>query len=155
MIDLALIINGTARRATVPPHHVLADVLRDNFGLTGCKVACDAGLCGACTVLVDGTPVAACSVFAFTLDGTAVTTIEGLAIGDTLHPVQAAFIECGALQCGFCTAGLVLSTMALLARVPDPDTATIRDWLGAHVCRCTGYGQIIEAVQLAARRCAP
>jgi len=145
-------VNGVARRVMVADEQTLADLLRDQLGLTGCKVGCDQAVCGACTVLVDGRPVAACSSFAFMAEGTEITTIEGLATRDSLDPVQQAFLEAGAVQCGFCTAGLVLSVHALLRREPDPDDATIAAWLEAHVCRCTGYAAILDAVRLAARR---
>jgi carbon-monoxide dehydrogenase small subunit len=148
-IPITLTVNGVARSLDVPPEAVLADVLRERLGLTGCNIGCDQGVCGACTVLADGVPVAACSAFAFALDGAAITTIEGLSEG-ILHPVQAAFAATGAVQCGFCTAGMILSTTALLARHPDPDEAMIRAWLGGNLCRCTGYARIIEAVQRAA-----
>jgi aerobic carbon-monoxide dehydrogenase small subunit len=145
-------INGVARQIAVADEQTLADLLRDQLGLTGCKVGCDQAVCGACTVLVDGNPVAACSTFAFMVEGTEITTIEGLAARDRLDPVQHAFLETGAVQCGFCTAGLVLSVHALLRRTPNPDDATIAHWLEAHVCRCTGYAAILDAVRLAARR---
>jgi carbon-monoxide dehydrogenase small subunit len=145
-------VNGTSRLVTVADEQTLADMLRDQLGLTGCKVGCDQGVCGACTVLVDGVPVAACSCFAFMAEGAAIETIEGLAPRNRLNPVQQAFLETGAVQCGFCTAGLILSVHALLRRVPDPDDATIGHWLEAHVCRCTGYAAIVDAVRLAAAR---
>jgi carbon-monoxide dehydrogenase small subunit len=122
--------------------------------LTGCKVGCDQAVCGACTILVDGEPQTACTTFAFELDGKTVTTIEGLGSGlanGTLHPVQRAFLDHTAFQCGFCTPGMILSVTALLARHPDPDEATIRRWLNANICRCTGYAMIIDAVKAAAR----
>jgi aerobic carbon-monoxide dehydrogenase small subunit len=146
------IINGVPRQVMVADEQTLADLLRDQLGLTGCKVGCDQGVCGACTVLVDGEPTTACSSFAFMAEDAEVTTIEGLATRDRLDPVQQAFLEAGAVQCGFCTAGMVLSVHALLRRVPDPDDATITSWLEAHVCRCTGYAAILDAVRLAARR---
>jgi aerobic-type carbon monoxide dehydrogenase small subunit (CoxS/CutS family) len=145
-------VNGIARNLPVAGNQTLADLLRDQLGLTGCKVGCDQGLCGACTVLVDGTPVAACSSFAFIVEGASITTIEGLAERNAIDPVQAAFIETGAVQCGFCSAGIILSVHALLRRVPDPDDAAIAHWLEAHVCRCTGYTAILAAVRLAANR---
>jgi carbon-monoxide dehydrogenase small subunit len=148
-IDIAVTVNGTWRRLSLAPNRVLADVLREDLRLTGCKIGCDQAVCGACTVLVDGMPTTACTTFAFELDGKAVTTIEGLT-GDALHPVQRAFLDNTAFQCGFCTPGMVLSVTALLARHPDPDEATIRQWLNANVCRCTGYGMIIDAVRAAA-----
>lgn len=148
----SFIINGVAHSILVEDRQNLADLLRDQLGLTGCKVGCDQGVCGACTVLVDGRPVAACATFAFMAEGAHITTIEGLSSGTGLDPVQQAFLETGAVQCGFCTAGLVLSVHALLARTPDPDDPTIRAWLGAHVCRCTGYAAILNAVRMAAQR---
>jgi len=150
-IDITLTVNGRAHRLSVVPRRVLADVLREELYLTGCKIGCDQAVCGACTVLVDNIPVTACTTFAFELDGKAVTTIEGVAEGETLHPIQQAFLEHGAFQCGFCTPGMVLSVKALLARHPDPDEALIRKWLSANICRCTGYQMIIEAVQAAAK----
>jgi carbon-monoxide dehydrogenase small subunit len=145
-------VNGIARDVEVAESQTLADLLRDQLGLTGCKVGCDQGMCGACTVLVDGVPVASCSCFAFMAEGTDIVTIEGLAPRNRIDPVQQAFLETGAVQCGFCSAGFILSVHALLRRVPDPDDATIRHWLEAHVCRCTGYAAIMAAVRLAAQR---
>ncbi|MBL8662598.1 MAG: (2Fe-2S)-binding protein, partial [Candidatus Odyssella sp.] len=129
-----------------------ADLLRDQWGLTGTKIGCDQATCGACTVLVDGAPMAACATFAWQADGASVTTIEGLAAGGALDPVQEAFKAKSAFQCGYCTPGMILSARALLARNPAPDRAAIRDWLSANVCRCTGYQMIVEAVEDAARR---
>jgi carbon-monoxide dehydrogenase small subunit len=145
-------VNGARRSVMVADQQTLADMLRDQLGLAGCKVGCDQGICGACTVLVDGMPVAACSSFAFMAEGATIETVEGLASGDRLDPVQQAFLETGAVQCGFCTAGLIMSVHALLRRLPDPDDATISHWLEAHVCRCTGYAAILKAVRLAATR---
>jgi carbon-monoxide dehydrogenase small subunit len=147
------IVNGVTRSLDVADNQTLAELLREQLGLTGCKVGCDQGVCGACTVLVDGVPVAACSSFAFMADGASIETIEGLARG-RIDPVQQAFLETGAVQCGFCTAGLIMSVHALLRRDPDPDDATISHWLEAHVCRCTGYTAILNAVRLAAKRMA-
>jgi carbon-monoxide dehydrogenase small subunit len=127
----------------------LADLLRERFVLNGCKVGCDEGVCGACTVIVDGAPVSACNTFAFAVDGRTVVTIEGLAAAGTLHRVQQAFLESGAFQCGFCTAGMILSIATLLAREPKPDESTIRDWLAGNICRCTGYRQIRDAIERA------
>src|SRR5271154_186391 len=124
-IEIAVTINRRTHRLTVPPRRVLADVLREDLQLLGCKIGCDQAICGACTVLVDDLPVTACTTFAFELDGRSVTTIEGMANDDTLHPIQRAFLEHGGFQCGFCTPGMVLSVKALLARHPDPDEATI------------------------------
>ena len=142
-------INDVLRRCEIASSTVLADVLGDTFGLQGCKVACDQGVCGACTVLVDDDPVAACSTFAFAADGCSITTIEGLAQNGVLHAVQKSFIENSAFQCGFCTFGMILSIVALFRAHPAPDEETIRDWLGGNVCRCTGYGPIVEAVRRA------
>ena len=150
-VAISFTLNGKPQSLAVAPNLVLADLLRERFGLTGCKVGCDEGVCGACTVLIDEVPVAACARFAFSADGRVVTTIEGLSRGETLDRVQAAFLAAGALQCGFCTPGMILSVVALLARVPDPDEATIRDWLGGNICRCTGYKSIVDAIRLAAR----
>ena len=150
-IAISFTLNGKAQRLAVAPNLVLADLLRERFGLTGCKVGCDEGVCGACTVLIDGVPIAACTRFAFSIDGGAMTTIEGLSRGGELDRVQAAFLAAGALQCGFCTPGMILSVVALLARIADPDEAAIRDWFGGNICRCTGYKSILEAIRLAAR----
>ena len=149
-IEIAVTINRRTHRLTVPPRRVLADVLREDLQLLGCKIGCDQAVCGACTVLVDDMPVTACTTFAFELDGKAVTTIEGLAEGGGLDPVQRAFLEHSAFQCGFCTSGMILSVKALLARHPEPDDALIRQWLNANICRCTGYQMIVEAVRAAA-----
>ena len=150
-VDIALTVNGVRHAVRVAPNRVLADLLREDLRLTGCKIGCDQAVCGACTVLVDGMPTTACTTFAFELDGKSVVTIEGLANGD-LHPVQEAFWNQHGLQCGFCTPGMVLSVSALLARHPDPDEATIRQWLSANVCRCTGYEMIVDAVRAAAKQ---
>ena len=151
-IAIALTLNGRPLRAEVAPVLLLADLVRDQCGLTGTKIGCDQATCGACTVLVNGAPMAACATFAWQADGAAVTTIEGLAINGALDPVQEAFKAKSAFQCGYCTPGMILLAKALLAANPAPDRATIRDWLSANVCRCTGYQMIIEAVEDAARR---
>jgi carbon-monoxide dehydrogenase small subunit len=150
-IAIVVTVNGRIHRLSVAPQRVAADLLREDLQLAGCKIGCDQAVCGTCTVLADGAPTTACTTFAFELDGKQVTTIEGLAEGSALHPVQRAFLDCGAFQCGFCTPGMILSVAALLARHPDPDEALIRQWLNANICRCTGYRMIIEAVQAAAR----
>jgi carbon-monoxide dehydrogenase small subunit len=147
---LSMTVNGAPCACEVASNAVLADVLRDALGLRGCKVACDQGVCGACTVLMDARPVAACATFAFTAEGRSVVTVEGLAQDGVLHAVQTSFLENSAFQCGFCTSGMMLSIVALLQAHPAPDDDTIRDWLGGNVCRCTGYGQIVEAVRQAA-----
>jgi aerobic carbon-monoxide dehydrogenase small subunit len=146
-VTLAFSLNGKPQRLAVAPNVVLADLLRERFALIGCKVGCDQAVCGACTILVDGRPVAACATFAFMVDGCAVTTIEGLAAPGALHRVQTAFLATGAFQCGFCTPGMILSIVALLAHDHNPDDETIRDWLGGNLCRCTGYGQIAAAIR--------
>ena len=150
-IEIAVTINGRAHRLAVPPRRVLVDLIREDLQLLGCKIGCDQAVCGACTVLVDDMPVTACTTFAFELDGKAVTTIEGLSNGGRLDPVQRAFLEHGAFQCGFCTPGMILSVKALLARHPEPGEELIRQWLNANICRCTGYQMIVEAVLAAAR----
>ncbi len=150
-IEIAVTVNGRAYRLGVPPRRVLADLLREDLQLLGCKIGCDQAVCGACTVLVDDMPITACTTFVFEVDGKAVTTIEGLSRGARLDPVQRAFLEHGAFQCGFCTPGIILSVKALLARHPEPDEALIRQWLNANICRCTGYQMIVEAVRAAAR----
>jgi carbon-monoxide dehydrogenase small subunit len=151
-ISVSVTLNGLPRQFQIAPNDVLADVLRERCGLTGCKVGCDQGVCGACTVLVNGRPVAACATFMFAVDGAEITTIEGLAPGEILHRVQEAFVVCGAFQCGFCTPGMILSIVALLDEEPDPDERTIRRWLAGNLCRCTGYGPIVAAVRAAAMR---
>jgi carbon-monoxide dehydrogenase small subunit len=150
-IPISLTLNGKTHDLAVAPNIVLADLLRDRFALNGCKVGCDEGVCGACTVLIDGIPAAACATFAFSVDGRSVKTIEGLASGSVLNRVQSAFLSTGAFQCGFCTSGMILSVVALLACHPDPDDETIRDWLGGNICRCTGYRQIVDAIRHATR----
>lgn len=150
-IDITVSVNRRAHRLNVLPNRIAADLLREDLLLTGCKIGCDQGVCGACTILVDGLPVTACTTFAFELDGTAVTTIEGLSRNGELHPIQRAFLERSAFQCGFCTPGMILSVKALLEHHADPDEATIRRWLGANICRCTGYQMIIDAVRTAAK----
>jgi carbon-monoxide dehydrogenase small subunit len=146
-VPISLTLNGKTHDLAVAPNIVLADLLRDRFALTGCKVGCDEGVCGACTVLIDNIPVAACATFAFAADGHSVLTIEGLCLGGVLNRIQQAFLATGAFQCGFCTPGMILSIVALLAHDPDPDDETIRDWLGGNICRCTGYRQIVDAVR--------
>ncbi|EWY37194.1 hypothetical protein N825_20925 [Skermanella stibiiresistens SB22] len=146
-------LNGKPASLRAPDNAVLVDVLREDHGLHGCRIGCDQAVCGACTVLVDGTPMAACSTFAFEVEGRSVLTIEGVANASdgAPDPIQRAFLEERGFQCGYCTAGMILTTRALLERDPDPTEATIRAWLGAGVCRCTGYSAIISAVHTAAR----
>jgi carbon-monoxide dehydrogenase small subunit len=129
---------------------ILLSLLRGEFGLTGVRASCERGVCGACTVLLDGSPVASCSVFAFDADGTEIETIEGQQDGEQLSPVQQAFADCGGFQCGYCTSGMVMLATALLRGQPKPDREEIRRWIGSNICRCTGYEMIIESVERAA-----
>ena len=147
---IELTVNGEAREADVWPGESLLYALRERLGLPGSKNACEQGECGSCSVLLDGTLVCACLVLAPQADGHAVVTVEGLADEDVLHPVQAAFVEAGAVQCGFCTPGLVVATADLLVRVPSPTDDEIREALSGNLCRCTGYAKIFDAVRLAA-----
>jgi carbon-monoxide dehydrogenase small subunit len=149
-IAIRLRLNGRDRAISTTTSAVLADILREELGLTGTKIGCDQGVCGACTVLIDDVPMASCTEFAFMVDGRSVTTIEGLGPVDGLHPIQRAFVDAAAMQCGYCTPGMILLLHALLSQNPDPDEATLRRWLASSVCRCTGYQVIIEAARLAA-----
>ena len=130
---------------------LLVDALRENLHLTGTHVGCDTSQCGACTVHVDGKSVKSCTMLAIEAQGAEITTIEGMAQGGTLHPMQAAFKECHGLQCGFCTPGMVMSATELVTRTPDPSEHEIRHWLEGNLCRCTGYHNIVKAVQLCAQ----
>jgi carbon-monoxide dehydrogenase small subunit len=150
-VRIVVRINGEEREADVWPGESLLYALRERLGLPGSKNACEQGECGSCSVLLDGQLVCACLVLAAQADGHAVTTVEGLAEGDSLHRVQEAFVEAGAVQCGFCTPGLVVATADLLARQPDPSDDEIREALSGNLCRCTGYAKIFDAVRLAAR----
>jgi carbon-monoxide dehydrogenase small subunit len=143
---MTLTVNGKSRRVTAPANAFLLDVLRDQLALTGAKNGCGMGECGACTVLLDGAAVCSCLTLAIEAQGHEITTIEGLASPGELDPVQAAFADAGAVQCGFCTPGMVLATKALLAENPHPTETEIRQALSGNLCRCTGYGKIIEAV---------
>jgi aerobic carbon-monoxide dehydrogenase small subunit len=148
---LRLTVNGREAEAAVPANRTLLEFLREDLGLTGTKEGCGIGECGTCTVLLDGKPVNACLVLARTVAGRSVETIEGLARGNLLHPIQQAFVEKGAIQCGFCTPGMVLSAKALLAENPDPTEEDVRRGLSGNLCRCTGYEKIVEAVLAAAK----
>ncbi len=146
-IPLSLTVNGKAVSANVDPRTLLVDLLRGHLNLTGTHVGCDTAQCGACTVQVDGRAVKACNVLAAQVDGAKVVTIEGIAAADgTLHPMQAAFKECHGLQCGFCTPGMVISAIDLVARHPNASEQTIREELEGNMCRCTGYHNIVRAV---------
>ena len=147
---IELTVNGRARAIDVQPHHTLLDVLRDDLGLTGTKECCLVGECGACTVLVDDVSVDSCLMLGVEADGASITTVEGLAIGERLHPLQQAFLDTGAAQCGFCIPGQLVSAAALLAETPQPTRSEIEEGLAGNLCRCAGYEQIIEAVAAAA-----
>ena len=152
---IELSVNGETYELAVEPNTTLAEVLRDQIGLTGTKVSCGTGECGTCTVLMDGRPILSCLALAVDCQKQSILTIEGLSVGEKLTPVQQAFHECGAIQCGFCTPGMVLSTTALLESNPKPSTREIQKALEGHLCRCTGYNKIIEAVQEAAEKMTP
>ncbi len=149
---LKLHVNGETHEVAAPMHHTLCEVLRYRLSLTGTKQGCDKGDCGACTVLIDGEPVLSCLTLASAAEGRRITTIEGLAKPDGLDPVQDAFDRCGALQCGFCQPGMMLSARALLDENPQPSVEDIRQALAGNLCRCTGYTKILEAVLMAAVR---
>jgi carbon-monoxide dehydrogenase small subunit len=147
--ELHITVNGDEYHLLVDTQRTLLEVIRDQIGLTGTKNGCGAGECGACTVLLEGRPVNSCLMLALEADGREVLTIEGLTQGDVLHPIQRAFVEAGAVQCGFCTPGMVLTTKALLDRRPDPTREEILEALRGNLCRCTGYVKIIDAVEAA------
>jgi aerobic-type carbon monoxide dehydrogenase small subunit (CoxS/CutS family) len=147
---LRLKINGEERAVVFPTHHTLLEVLREECGLTGTKHGCELGECGTCAVLVDGRPVLSCLALAADLGGRAIETVEGLQQGNDLHPLQAAFADLGAAQCGYCTPGILMTAKALLAENPRPSDPEIRQALAGTLCRCTGYHKIVEAVEQAA-----
>ena len=153
-ITMTVTVNGEPRELTVPTHETLIECLRERLGLLGVKKSCDVQVCGACTVLLDDRPVSACTVLAFEARGKTVRTIEGLARGDELHPIQAAFVEHGALQCGFCTPGMIMATVALLGESPSPSVDEVKHYMRGNVCRCTGYKRILDAILDASRRMA-
>ena len=148
--QVTVTVNGQPRSAEVEPRLLLAHFLRQTLGLTGTHIGCDTTSCGACTVRLDGVPVKSCTVLAVQADGRSITTVEGLARGGTLHPVQQAFHEQHGLQCGFCTPGMMLTASALLEENPDPSEEEIRWAISGQICRCTGYQNIVKAVQSAA-----
>ena len=151
---MTVTVNGEAHALTVPAWETLIECLRDRLGLLGTKTSCDVQVCGACTVLLDGRPVSACTVPAFEARGRRVDTIEGLAKGDELHPVQEAFVEHGALQCGFCTPGMIMATVALLGENAAPTPEEVKHYMRGNICRCTGYKRILDAILDSGRRLA-
>src|SRR6201987_713096 len=148
-MQVSFTVNGRRERIDVEPRRTLADALRDDLGLTGTHLGCEQGVCGACTVLLDGEPIRACLMLAVQADGFSLTTVEGLA-GDRLHPLQQAFADCHGLQCGFCTPGFLTMITAALAENPDPTPEQAREIIGGNLCRCTGYQNIVAAVLRAA-----
>ncbi len=144
-------LDGRATEVSAEPAQPLADLLREGCGVVGVRVACSRAVCGTCTVIVDGVPAASCAMFAFQVEGCVVETVAGLSRpGEALHPIQEAFAKHAAFQCGYCTGGFLMLAKALLDRDPSPSRATIREWLSSSICRCTGYGTIVEAVEEAA-----
>lgn len=150
-VDIQLTVNGTTRTLTIEPRETLGEVLRERLSLTGTKISCDAQVCGACTVLVDGLPMSACTYLAVDADEKAVATVEGLARDGVLTPLQQSFIDHAAFQCGFCTSGFLMAATALLEDNPNPTREEVRQGLEGNICRCTGYEPIVEAVLAAAR----
>jgi len=151
-VRIALTVNDETREALAPVHKTLLEVLREDLGLTGTKHGCELGECGTCTVLVDGEPVLSCLVLPVEVEGRRITTVEGMAQRGRLHPLQQAFAELGAAQCGYCTPGILLTATALLAERPSPTRQEVKEALAGNLCRCTGYTKILDAVELAALR---
>ncbi|HVI86339.1 MAG TPA: (2Fe-2S)-binding protein [bacterium] len=151
-IPITLTVNAVRHALAVEPRRLLVDLLRDDLGLTGTHVGCEHGVCGTCTVLVNGESVRSCLMFACQADGTTILTVEGLSPGDRLHPLQEAFRDAHGLQCGFCTPGMLMIAYELLRQNPSPTGDEVREAISANLCRCTGYQTIIDAVQLAAAR---
>jgi len=145
-VQVTMTINGTVQSHDVEPRTLLVHYIRDHAGLTGTNIGCDSSSCGACTVHINGEAVKSCTVFAAQVDGESITTIEGLADGDQLHPMQKAFHECHALQCGYCTPGMVMAAVSLLDEIPTPTERQVREGLEGNLCRCTGYHNIVKAV---------
>lgn len=150
--ELALSVNGVRYERRVEPRLLLSDFLRHELGLTGTHVGCEHGVCGACSVLLDGSPVRSCLMFAAQANGHEITTVEGLGTMDNMHPIQQAFQEAHGLQCGFCTPGILTTVKAFLEQNPDPSEEEIREALSGNLCRCTGYQHIVDAVHLAAKK---
>lgn len=149
---ITLDVNGSSKTVTTDPGRSLLDVLREDLGMTGAKFGCGKGQCGACTVLMDGRAVRSCITPVSSAEGKKIITIEGLGSDDKLHPVQQAFLDEGAIQCGYCTPGMILRAVSLLERNPDPDDAEIVKWMNGNICRCNGYVKIINAVRRAAKK---
>ena len=145
--EISFTVNGAAHTVRVEPRKTLADTIREDCGLTGTHLGCEHGVCGACTILLDGAPVRSCLMFAVQAEGAAIRTVEGLADGDELHPLQQAFIDRHALQCGFCTPGFLMLAAGVLEREPDIDEDGLREALASNLCRCTGYLNILDAVR--------
>ena len=152
MVTVSFMLNGKPVRCEVPAEETLVDTLRNRFRLTGTKKGCGTGDCGSCTVLLDGIAVRSCTLLTGMAEGRSVTTIEGVGTMDKLHPVQQAFVDVNAIQCGYCIPGMVLTAIALLRENPDPSEEEIRVAISGNLCRCTGYQKIVEAIQLAAKR---
>lgn len=150
--DVTLNINGQTHNISVEPRRTLADAIREDCGQTGTHIGCEHGVCGACTVLIDGEPVRSCLMFAVQADGKAIRTVEGLAEGGKFHPLQQAFMDCHGLQCGFCTPGFLMLATGVLEREPDISDEDLVDVLSSNLCRCTGYQNIIKAVRMAAEQ---
>lgn len=148
------VVNGEALTTDIDARRLLADFIRDDLNLTGTKRGCETGICGACSVIVDGKVIKSCLSLAVQVNGKSVTTIEGLSCEGELHPVQEAFLNCGGMQCGYCTPGFIMTTTAMLDQIPDPSEAEIRKGLNGNLCRCTGYVSIVESVQAAAHKLA-
>jgi len=149
-VTIRVVVNGRERELEVAPHALLLDLLRDGLDLKGAKRSCDTQVCGACTVLVDGLAVSACTYLAVEADGRSVLTVEGLADGESLHPLQRAFVDAGAVQCGFCTSGMLLTARAMLAENRRPTRDDVLHYLHGSLCRCTGYRKIVDAILAAA-----
>lgn len=150
-IPIRVTVNGHAYALQVEPHETLIELIRERLGLSGTKKSCDVQVCGACTVLLNGRPVSSCTLLAFEARNASLLTIEGMAAGEELHPIQEAFIACSGFQCGFCTPGMILTTKALLDENPSPTVDDIKHYMRGNICRCTGYKRILESIEEAAR----
>ena len=150
--EIVLNVNGTNYKVNIEPWRTLVEVLRETLGLTGTKKSCNEGECGACTVMMDGKPVASCLVLAVDAQGKEILTIEGISEGEKLHPIQEAFLKHGAIQCGFCTPGMVMSAKALLDQNPKPTVTEVRKAISGNLCRCTGYQHIVDSIMAASKR---